>query len=181
MIILMGVAGSGKSMQGKILADELGHAWISTGEILRVLVTGKRRQDMQKGLLLSDDEVIRVIEKVLELINTKEEFVMDGFPRTEVQVDWLMNQVALGRLQKPIMFHLDIDEQVVRSRLKLRNRPDDTEESIAIRFKEYNQKVRPIIEYMRTKGITVIDINADQTPQAVHDQILSYITSNKEV
>ena len=33
MIILTGVAGAGKSMQGKILADEHGYAWISTGEI----------------------------------------------------------------------------------------------------------------------------------------------------
>ena len=46
MIILTGVAGAGKSMQGKLLADEHGYAWISSGEIFRVLVTGKRRQAM---------------------------------------------------------------------------------------------------------------------------------------
>lgn len=169
----MGVAGSGKSMQGKILADELGHAWISTGEILRVLVTGKRRQDMLKGLLLSDDEVITVLEKVLELIDTKQQFVMDGFPRTKIQVDWMLNQIALGRLQQPIVFNLEIDEAVIRNRLKLRNRPDDTEESISLRFQEYNRSTRPIIEYMRDKGIEVVDINADQTPQAVHEQVIA--------
>lgn len=175
MIILMGVAGAGKSMQGKILADDLGHAWISTGEVLRVLVTGQRRQEMKRGKLLSDNEVIMVVEKVLELIDTTQEFVMDGFPRTEVQVDWLLNQIALGRLQKPIVFNLEIDEAVIRRRLKERNRPDDTEESIATRFAEYNNVTRPIIDYMREKGITVVDINADQTPQLVHDEIAKHI------
>lgn len=171
----MGVAGSGKSMQGKILADELGHAWISTGEILRVLVTGKRRQDMLKGMLLSDDEVITVIEKVLELIDTKDEFVMDGFPRTEVQVDWMLNQIALGRLQQPIVFNLEIAESVIRKRLTSRNRPDDTDEAISLRFQEYERATRPIIEYMRIKGVNVIDIDADQTPQVVHSEIISKV------
>lgn len=179
MIILMGVAGSGKSMQGKILADELGHAWISTGEVLRVLVTGKRRQEMLKGKLLSDGEVITVVEKVLELIDARQEFVMDGFPRTEVQVDWMLNQIALGRLDRPIVFNLEISEAVVRERMKLRNRPDDTEEAIATRFEEYNRVVHPIIEYMRQKGITVVDINADQTPQAVHQQIITHIAARE--
>lgn len=179
MIILMGVAGSGKSMQGKILADELGYAWISTGEILRVLVTGKRRHEMQTGKLLSDGEVITVVEKVFELIDVKQEFVMDGFPRTEVQVDWVLNQMALGRLDKPIVLNLEIQESVVRERMKLRNRPDDTEQAIATRFQEYNRIVRPIIDYMRSKGITVVDIDADQTPQQVHEQIMMQLSAKK--
>ena len=65
MIILMGVAGAGKSLQSRLLADEYGYAWISTGEILRVLITGKRRQEMLSGKLLSDDEMIQVMDKVL--------------------------------------------------------------------------------------------------------------------
>ena len=40
MIILMGVAGAGKSMQGRLFADEHGYAWISTGELFRVFVSG---------------------------------------------------------------------------------------------------------------------------------------------
>lgn len=179
MIILMGVAGSGKSMQGKILADELGYAWLSTGEVLRVLVTGQRRKEMQRGKLLSDDEVISVVERVMELIDTSQEFVMDGFPRTEVQVDWMLNQIARGRLQKPIVLNLEIAEEVIRKRLKERNRPDDTEEAISLRFEEYDRATRPIIAYMREKGIPVVDINADQTPHEVHKQILQEINSRK--
>ena len=97
MIVLMGVAGAGKSMQGRLLADEHGLAWISTGELLRVLITGKRRREMLEGKLLSDDEMIMILDKLLELINTNEEFVLDGFPRTIPQAEWLLAQAKNGR------------------------------------------------------------------------------------
>lgn len=73
MIILMGVAGSGKSTQGKLLADEYGYAWISTGEVFRLLVTGRRRQEMLQGKLLSDEEVTRIMDKVLELVDASQD------------------------------------------------------------------------------------------------------------
>src|SRR3954470_6678869 len=98
MIILMGVAGAGKSIQGRLLADEHGYAWISTGEMFRVLVTGKRRQQMLEGKLLSDDEVIKLVDKTLKMIDLEKEFLLDGFPRTDTQADWLMEQVTSGRL-----------------------------------------------------------------------------------
>ncbi|HEV7454021.1 MAG TPA: nucleoside monophosphate kinase [Candidatus Saccharimonadales bacterium] len=175
MIILTGVAGAGKSMQGKILADEHGYAWISTGEILRVLVTGKRRNDMLQGKLLSDEEMINLIDKVLELIDTKQEFVLDGFPRTVPQADWLMDQVEKGRFQLSAVIHLAASEDVVRSRLLDRGRQDDTEEAIAKRFSEYRAVTLPIIEHLRQEGAHVCDIDASQEPRTVHDAILKCV------
>lgn len=172
MIILMGVAGAGKSMQGKILADEHGYAWISTGEILRVLVTGRRRQEMLQGKLLSDDEMIAIMDKVFELIDTDQEFVLDGFPRTVAQADWLLKQNHNGRLKLNAVVHLTASEEVVRGRLVKRARLDDTEEAIAKRFQEYNNVTVPIIEHFKHLGIAICDIDASQTPRAVHDAIL---------
>src|SRR5258708_5206844 len=97
MIILMGVAGSGKSMQGRLLADEAGYPWLSTGELLRVLITGRRRHEMLEGSLLSDEEVINVVNTVLGLIDLSQEFVLDGFPRTVTQSEWVLDQVKRGR------------------------------------------------------------------------------------
>lgn len=174
MIILTGVAGSGKSMQGKMLADEHGYAWISTGEILRVLVTGKRRQEMLEGKLLSDEEMIHIIDKVLQLIDTKEEFVLDGFPRTIPQADWLLGQVKGGILKLTGVIHLTASESVVRERLTKRGRQDDTEEAIAKRFQEYNTVTLPIIQHFKREGVRVYDIDAAQSPRTVHDQILRY-------
>lgn len=177
MIILTGVAGSGKSMQGKLLADEHGYAWISSGEIFRVLVTGKRRQEMLEGKLLSDDEVIRIFDKVFELIDPHEEFVLDGFPRTIPQVDWLLEQVHRGRIDLSGVIHLVASEEVVRNRLIARGRQDDTAEAISKRFEEYQAATLPILDHLKKEGVRICDIDASQTPRQVHDAILNCIDS----
>ncbi|MEK7153789.1 MAG: nucleoside monophosphate kinase [Patescibacteria group bacterium] len=175
MIILTGVAGAGKSMQGKMFADEHGYAWISTGEILRVLVTGKRRQEMLEGKLLSDEEVINIINTVLNLIASEQEFVLDGFPRTINQANWLLDQVHKGRLKLTAVINLDASEGVVRERLMARGRQDDTQEAIAKRFNEYREVTTPILEHFKQEGVHVYNIDAAQEPRVVHDAILKCI------
>lgn len=172
MIVLMGVAGAGKSMQGRMLADEHGYAWISTGELFRVLVTGKRRQQMLEGKLLSDEEVIKMIDKTLELIDTKEEFMLDGFPRTERQADWLIEQVKQGRFKLTAVFNLAASPKVVKERLLARGRQDDTEKAIKNRFEEYETTTLPILNHFKKLDITVYNIDAAQDPGAVHDDIM---------
>ena len=179
MIILTGVAGAGKSMQGKLLADEHGYAWISSGEIFRVLVTGKRRQEMLEGKLLSDDEVIRIFDKVFDLIDVEEEFVLDGFPRTIPQADWLLGQVHEGRFSLSGIIHLAASEEVVRDRLMARGRQDDTEAAIAKRFEEYRTATLPILEHFKKEGVAICDIDASKGPREVHDDILRCIDSKK--
>ncbi|MCA9325330.1 nucleoside monophosphate kinase [Candidatus Saccharibacteria bacterium] len=172
MIILMGAAGAGKSMQGHALADEYGFAYLSTGELFRVLITGRRRHEMLTGKLLSDEEVINVVDKVLELIDTSEEFILDGFPRTKKQVDWLLEQNSKGRIDLPVVINLEIEEGVVRERLVKRNRLDDTKEAIAQRHKEYAEVTRPVLTYMKECGLVVHDINAAQTPAEVNEDVV---------
>lgn len=175
MIILTGVAGAGKSMQGKILADEHGYAWISTGEILRVLVTGRRRQEMLQGKLLSDEEMITILDKVFDLIDPTQEFILDGFPRTVPQADWLLGQVKKGRFDLTAIINLDASEDVVKERLIARGRLDDTEDAIRERFREYRSVTLPILEHFRKEGMTVYTVNAASSPREVHDEILHCI------
>lgn len=178
MIILTGVAGAGKSMQGKMLADEHGYAWISTGEILRVLVTGKRRHEMLEGKLLSDEEMITILDKVFDLIDPTQEFVLDGFPRTIPQADWLLDQVHQGRFALTAVVNLAASEEVVRNRLKARGRLDDNDVAIAKRFEEYRVSTLPILEHFKQENVLVCDIDAGQEPRQVHDAVLACIDKN---
>ena len=171
MILLMGAAGAGKSIQGHQLADEYGYAYISTGEIFRVLFTGKRRHEMLEGKLLSDDEVINVVDRVLELIDTKEQFILDGFPRTKQQIDWLLEQHDVGRVDEPVVVNLDIEERVIRERLQKRGRLDDNEAAISQRFNDYQAVTLPIINYMQQKGLKVYNVDANGSPAQVHQRI----------
>jgi adenylate kinase len=175
MIVLFGVAGAGKSMQGRLFADERGYAWISTGELLRVLVTGKRRQEMREGKLLSDDEMIRIMDTVFNLVNLSEEFVLDGFPRTVAQSDWLLDQVHDNRIQLTAIFNLNASKEVVRKRLESRGRLDDTPEAIEHRFEEYDAVTRPIIQFFKQESVPVYDIDASKTPEEVHDAMASIV------
>lgn len=178
MILLMGVAGAGKSMQGRILADEHGYAWISTGEILRVLVTGKRRQEMLQGNLLSDEEIIELIDKIFEMIDTKQEFVLDGFPRTIPQADWLTDQARGGRFELHCIINLVASADVVLKRLMNRGRPDDTREAICRRIEEYERVTQPILAHFKEENIPVHDIDGDRDARSIHDEILKLIDEN---
>lgn len=171
MILLMGPAGAGKSLQGQKLADEHGYAYISSGEIFRLLVTGHRRAEMLEGKLLSDDEVINVFDKVLDIIDTSDEFILDGFPRTGKQVDWLMGQVEKGRFKKPVVVHMDVSEKATRERLANRGRPDDTEAAITERYRLYESATQPILKQYVGYGVTVHEVSADGTPAEVYAQI----------
>jgi len=175
MILLVGVAGSGKSMQGRLLADELGYAWISTGELLRVLITGRRRQEMLEGKLLDDIEITNILDKILDLIDTSQEFVLDGFPRTIPQAEWLLSQAKNGRFDIDMVLDLQAPETTIRERLLQRGRQDDTEAAIALRMTEYQQVTQPIVALFSNAGIPVHTIDASLSPRAVHDAIMGYL------
>ncbi len=177
MIIFAGVAGSGKSLQGKLLADRLGLPWLSTGEFLRMLISGERRKDMLAGKLLDDQEIIALVQRMFNIVDVSKEFVLDGFPRTVAQADWLLNQVKHGQLEITAVIHLTATEDAVLKRLLERGRQDDTEAAIAERFKEYNESIRPILGHFRTAGIKVYDINGEQAVENVHNEIKKVLTN----
>ena len=175
MIILMGVAGAGKSMQGKLFADELGYQWLSTGEIFRALANSGEREELRTGKLVGDDEVIDIVDKALVGLDLSKEVILDGYPRTIKQAEWLLTQVADGRLSLTAIFNLVATRKVVKERLLARGRNDDTDAVIDRRFQEYEQKTLPIINFLRDSDIKVEDIDADQTPKQVHDALLGHI------
>ena len=76
MIVFMGVAGSGKSVQGRMLADDLALPWLSTGEFLRMLVSGERRMDMTAGKLLSDKDIISLVQKMFTVSNEERRLII---------------------------------------------------------------------------------------------------------
>lgn len=177
MIIFTGVAGSGKSQQGRMLADERGYPWVSTGEFLRMLVSGEKRIQMVEGKLLGDKEIIQLVQKIFSLINTHEEFILDGFPRTVQQADWLLNQVKHGQLHATAVIHLTASEAVVEKRLMERGRKDDHKQAIRERFEEYQQTILPILEHFKAAGVPVCDVDGEQSVKAVHAAVQAAVTS----
>jgi adenylate kinase len=173
MILFMGVAGSGKSMQGKMLADRLALPWLSTGEFLRMMIAGQRRKDMLEGKLLDDKEIIGLVQKIFNVVGTDEEFILDGFPRTASQADWLLAQAKHGQLKITAVVHLKASEQAVLKRLLERGRQDDNQAAIKERFVEYEAAIKPIVGQFMVSHVPIIDIDAERDPHVIHEDILA--------
>jgi adenylate kinase len=173
----MGVAGAGKSVQGRKLADELGLPWLSTGEFLRMLISGERRKEMQDGKLLEDKEIITLVRKIFAVVDVNQEFILDGFPRTVGQADWLLGQVKHGQLHITAVIHIKASEDVVTERLMRRGRQDDHADAIAARFKEYREAILPILVEFKKAGTNVCEVDGDRSEADVYKDILAQLTS----
>jgi adenylate kinase len=169
----MGVAGSGKSMQGKLLADRLALPWLSTGEFLRMMIAGQRRKDMLEGKLLSDTEIIGLVQKIFNVVGTDDEFILDGFPRTSPQADWLLAQSKHGQLKITAVVHLKASEEAVLKRLLSRGRQDDNQAAIKERFEEYEASIKPIVGQFMVSSVPIIEINAEREPNVIHEEIVA--------
>ncbi len=171
MIIITGDIGTGKSLQGQLLAGEVGYKWISTGQLFRSSLSEERQKELLSGKLLDDREVIELVDRTLNQINN-DQIVLDGFPRTNVQAQWLLDQVKTKRIDLTIIINLVADKEVVTKRLLARGRGDDNEAIMKERFREYEIKTLPLIDLYKKNNINVIDINASQTPEKVHEDIM---------
>ena len=103
IIILLGAPGSGKGTQGKMLGDELSLPHISTGDILRSLLSEKNELSVKvesvlsKGDLLDDSTMELILKKELVKDIYKKGFILDGYPRTLLQAQ-LLNEILLNEL-----------------------------------------------------------------------------------
>jgi adenylate kinase len=175
MILLMGIAGSGKGTQGKMLADARGFHLISMGEVLRMYVTGKQRERMLAGELLDDREIITIVDQVLSSLPDSEEVLLDGFPRTIPQAEWLLEQVKAGRVQLQLAFHLVASREAVKQRLMQRGRIDDKEAAIEARFDEYERSTSPLLDWLSKHGVEVVDVDAERSVEAVNDDLVKHL------
>ncbi len=174
---MMGVAGVGKSIQGRAVADKLALPWLSTGEFLRMLISGERRRKMLDGHLLADEEIIELADKMFHMIDAKQEFILDGFPRTLAQADWLLAQHRAGLIDISCIVLLEASKDVVSERLLARGRPDDTAEAIDKRFIEHAAVTVPIIKDLEQKGIPVHHIDGARSQEEVGVDVLAALQS----
>lgn len=94
-ILLLGAPGVGKGTQAKEIVAVWGIPQISTGDILRANVSGgtelgkKAKAIMDRGELVSDDLVNDMVADRLQQPDTANGYILDGFPRTLGQAEWL--------------------------------------------------------------------------------------------
>ena len=172
MILLMGLPGSGKGTQGKMLSDEHGFHLFSTGDLLRMYVGGERRRRMLAGELLDDQEVIAMLDRALNSVDDDNDCILDGFPRTVAQSKWLMEQVATGRFKLDRIIYLKASKEAVQARLKARGRLDDKDHVIVERFREYETLTQPVLDWFQKHDVLVTEIDAERPAGAINRDIV---------
>jgi adenylate kinase len=99
-IILLGPPGAGKGTQAQEIVARYGVPQISTGDILRdhkargTALGTKAAEYMDKGQLVPDQVLFGLVEDRLGSKDCKRGFVLDGFPRTVAQAEWLDKLLA---------------------------------------------------------------------------------------
>ena len=170
-VLLLGPQGAGKGTQGRLIASEYGIPHIATGDILRSAIAadtplGRRIAPIyDAGRLVPDDIMIELIRNRLAEDDTRDGFVLDGFPRTAVQAEAL--DVLLTEIDRPltVVFEFQLPEEVAVERLlrraKEEGRVDDTPEAIRTRLGLYRELTEPLVEYYRARG-NLVGLHAER-------------------
>jgi adenylate kinase len=209
-IVLFGPPGAGKGTQAKVMAEKYHLSHISTGDILRAEVKnmtalGKQaRGFMDVGKLVPDSLVTEMVKSRMAQDDVKKGFILDGFPRTEVQAKAL-DEILNGGIDKA--FYLATSEKVVVQRLtgrrvcskcgmnyhlinmppkkdmmcdkcavKLFQRPDDNEVTVKNRLNVYLGESEGVLNYYRRQG-KLEDVSGDLDSKEVFDIIVKKLSS----
>jgi adenylate kinase len=169
--IMIGPQGSGKGTQSSLLARDFDFVHISIGDIFRwnvrnhTKLAARIRKITDAGLLVPDEIVDEVVRHRLEEHDWNYGFVLDGFPRTRPQAEYLFQTWNLDKV-----IYLDVPDEVVYERVMSRarvgegsgftKRADDDPAVLKTRLREYYEKTKPLLElYDRKQMLVTVDGN----------------------
>ena len=198
--IFLGPPGAGKGTLAFEVSKSYTIPHISTGDLFRAAIKdqtdlGKKvKAVIDSGALVSDDLTIALVKERLDKNDTKNGFILDGFPRTIAQAEALESIIEIDSV-----INFDISDDEVIKRLSGRRicsscgqsfhvefvkpkkegicdscsgeliiRADDKIEAIQKRLENYRKQTAPLIDYYSKKNLIV---NIDARPSS--DKVLN--------
>ncbi len=169
-IMLFGLPGSGRGIQGIALAKKYGLEYISIGTMLEDEIKNKTKiglkikEQRESGLLAPDEIIVQLIEQKIENNNGAKGFIFKGFPRTLVQsyiLDGMLQKHESG-ISEIIEIEVPTLEAITRLNARSKNQYakayDKSTEQIINRMHEHETKTIPVIEkYKNLHNVKKID------------------------
>jgi len=122
-VIFLGPPGAGKGTQAKKLAGKYSVPHLSTGDMLREHVAQgtplgvKAKPIMERGELVPDSLVLKIVADRIERPDCSHGFVFDGFPRTVAQAQYLGELLKQHGFRRPFVIHLVVDTALILRRI----------------------------------------------------------------
>jgi adenylate kinase len=188
-IVFYGPEGSGKGTQAKLLSEALHLPILTSGDLVRDAATNDKgiigevcRQALAEGKYVADSEMFVLWKWRLKEVDAKGGWIMDGFPRNVEQAKFLDDKIDKYGYKVETVIYLNLSEEESLTRLLKRARPlhegstelHDSPERIKSRLALYKESEKDVLEFYRQKGI-LIDIDANQSVEDVHKEILSHL------
>ena len=190
-IVFFGPPGSGKGTQAKLLAKELNILHLSTGDILREKLSDgdslsiKLKEVMSSGNLVSDEILNQIIANKLMSEECINGYILDGYPRTILQSEFLLSFTKSNSLNLDIIFNFKIDFKLVEQRIILRSkqeqRSDDNIDVIKTRLDKYIEETYPVSQFFSenfSKNFFTID--ASQEVSKIQKELMNIIKKGQK-
>ena len=180
-IVLLGAPGSGKGTVGKIIAEDLKLAHISTGDLFRENLKnetelGKEaKQYMDKGELVPDEVTIKMLKERLNGDDVENGAVLDGFPRTGVQAVSLDNMLKEMNAKVDMALNIDVPFDEIVERIANRRSCRGCSEIYNVVFNP------PKVEGICDKCGGELYQREDQKPEVVENRLQVYSKTAEEL
>ncbi|MDP4333517.1 adenylate kinase [Curtobacterium sp. A7_M15] len=185
-LIIVGPPGAGKGTQAGRIADAFGIPAVSTGDIFRKNVAEgtplgvQAKAIMDAGDYVPDSLTNELVKSRLNEADAENGFLLDGYPRTVGQVEYLdalLAEQGTG-IDAVVQLVADQDELVGRllKRAEEQGRSDDNEETIRRRQQVYTEQTAPIVAAYGERGL-VVDVDGLGSIDEVGDRIQAALSS----
>jgi adenylate kinase len=162
-LLIMGPPGAGKGTQAAMICEEFGVPHVSTGDLFRLNLTQgtalgqEAKKYMDAGEYVPDSVTNGMVRERLKEADTKDGFLLDGYPRTVAQVAELDGMLSSKPLDRVIELTADTDVVVQRllGRAIEQGRADDTEVVIRRRLEVYEEQTAPLTALYKSRGLLV--------------------------
>jgi adenylate kinase len=111
---------------------------------------------MDRGSLVPDTVIIGIVRERLRQADTRQGFILDGFPRTTAQAEALTQMLQEEQRAVDHVISVEVPEsellQRLTSRRDIEGRQDDADDAIRHRLEVYQRETAPLIDYYRQQG-----------------------------
>ncbi|WP_138414221.1 adenylate kinase [Sinomonas gamaensis] len=162
-MLLIGPPGSGKGTQAERISHGLGIVAISTGDIFRFNVKEETplgleaKKYIDAGDFVPDSVTNSMVRDRLAQDDVRDGFLLDGYPRTVAQVEYLDEILAESGLSLDVVLQLTADDEELVKRLLGRaretGRSDDNETVIRHRLELYHTQTEAVVSRYEERGI----------------------------